>query len=96
MVVVVVAGSASSAATFPFEVAQKRLMVGAIAGRKTTPRNMADAFQIIFNEEGVRGFYRGIGVSSLKVMPSSGLSWMFYEKFKKVFHVDDDDDTSPH
>jgi solute carrier family 25 phosphate transporter 23/24/25/41 len=71
-------------------------MVGAIAGRKTTPRNMADAFQIIFNEEGVRGFYRGIGVSSLKVMPSSGLSWMFYEKFKKVFHVDDDDDTSPH
>jgi solute carrier family 25 phosphate transporter 23/24/25/41 len=54
---------------------------------------MADAFQIIFNE-GVRGFYRGIGVSSLKVMPSSGLSWMFYEKFKKVFHVDDD--TSPH
>jgi hypothetical protein len=28
------------------------------------------------------------------VMPSSGLSWMFYEKFKKVFHVDDD--TSPH
>jgi hypothetical protein len=55
---------------------------------------MADAFQIIFNEEGVRGFYRGIGVSSLKVMPSSGLSWMFYEKFKKVFHVDDD--TSPH
>jgi hypothetical protein len=68
-------------------------MVGGIAGRKTTPRNMADAFQIIFNE-GVRGFYRGIGVSSLKVMPSSGLSWMFYEKFKKVFHVDDD--TSPH
>jgi hypothetical protein len=55
---------------------------------------MADAFQIIFNEEGVRGFYRGNGVGSLKVMQSSSLSWMLYEKFKKVFHVDDD--TSPH
>lgn len=81
------AGLVSSAVTFPLEVARKRLMVGSVAGR-STPRNFGHTMKIILQEEGVRGFYRGISASCLKVMPASGLSWMCYEKCKEVLHVD--------
>lgn len=82
-----VAGLASSAATFPLEVVRKRIMVGAVAGR-LAPRNVSHMVQVILEEEGLRGFYSGIGASCLKVMPASGLSWMCYEKCKEVLHVD--------
>lgn len=81
------AGLASSAATFPFEVVRKRMMVGAVVGKRT-PRNFGHTVQLILEEEGVRGLYQGIAASSLKVMPASGLSWMFYEKCKQLLHVD--------
>ncbi|KAK8641675.1 hypothetical protein V6N13_011057 [Hibiscus sabdariffa] len=76
------AGFTASTISFPLEVARKRLMVGALQGK--CPPNMVAALADIIRDEGVKGLYRGWGASCLKVMPSSGITWMFYEAWKDI------------
>ncbi|KAA8541524.1 hypothetical protein F0562_022676 [Nyssa sinensis] len=75
-------GFTASTISFPLEVARKRLMVGTLQGR--CPPHMAAALSEIIREEGLMGLYRGWGASCLKVMPSSGITWMFYEAWKDI------------
>ncbi|KAL1814286.1 probable mitochondrial adenine nucleotide transporter BTL1 isoform X2 [Daucus carota subsp. sativus] len=75
-------GFTASTISFPLEVARKRLMVGTLQGR--CPPNMAAALSEIIKHEGVLGLYRGWGASCMKVMPSSGITWMFYEAWKDI------------
>ncbi|XP_050102602.1 probable mitochondrial adenine nucleotide transporter BTL1 [Malus sylvestris] len=79
------AGFTASTISFPLEVARKRLMVGALQGK--CPPRMAAALSEVIREEGLRGLYRGWGASCLKVMPSSGITWMFYEAWKDILLV---------
>lgn len=75
-------GLTASTLSFPLEVARKRLMVGALRGK--CPPHMAAALSEIVREEGFGGLYRGWSASCLKVMPSSGITWMFYEAWKDI------------
>ncbi|XP_030551217.1 probable mitochondrial adenine nucleotide transporter BTL1 isoform X2 [Rhodamnia argentea] len=78
-------GFTASTISFPLEVARKRLMVGALQGK--CPPHMAGALAEVIREEGLIGLYRGWGASCLKVMPSSGITWMFYEAWKDILVV---------
>ncbi|KAJ4719069.1 Mitochondrial carrier protein [Melia azedarach] len=80
------AGLTASTISFPLEVARKRLMVGALQGK--CPPHMAGALSEVIHEEGLMGLYRGWGASCLKVMPSSGITWMFYEAWKDILLSD--------
>lgn len=60
-------------------------MVGAMQGK--CPPHMAAALSEVIREEGFLGLYRGWGASCLKVMPSSGITWMFYEAWKDILLV---------
>ncbi|KAF7135425.1 hypothetical protein RHSIM_Rhsim08G0250800 [Rhododendron simsii] len=75
-------GFTAGTISFPLEVARKRLMVGALEGK--CPPNMAAALAEVIRERGLLGLYRGWGASCLKVAPSSGITWMFYEAWKDV------------
>ncbi|KAL6996093.1 hypothetical protein U1Q18_006230 [Sarracenia purpurea var. burkii] len=79
-------GFTASTISFPLEVARKRLMVGALKGK--CPPHMAAALSEVIREEGLVGLYRGWGASCLKVMPSSGITWMFYEAWKDFLLVE--------
>ncbi|PSS18193.1 Mitochondrial adenine nucleotide transporter like [Actinidia chinensis var. chinensis] len=79
-------GFTASTISFPLEVARKRLMVGALQGK--CPPHMAAALSEVVREEGLMGLYRGWGASCLKVMPSSGITWMFYEAWKDLLLVE--------
>lgn len=79
-------GFTASTISFPLEVARKRLMVGALRGK--CPANMAAALAEVVRDEGLLGLYRGWGASCLKVMPSSGITWMFYEAWKDILLAD--------
>lgn len=81
-----ISGLTSSTISFPLEVARKRLMVGALQGK--CPPNMAAALAEVVREEGIMGLYRGWGASTLKVMPNSGITWMFYEAWKDILLVE--------
>ncbi|XP_030500024.1 probable mitochondrial adenine nucleotide transporter BTL1 [Cannabis sativa] len=80
-----VSGLTASTISFPLEVARKRLMVGALHGK--CPPNMVAALSEVIKEQGIMGLYRGWGASCLKVMPSSGITWMFYEAWKDILLV---------
>ncbi|MED6107274.1 hypothetical protein PIB30_012672 [Stylosanthes scabra] len=85
LVIGALAGFTASTISFPLEVARKRLMVGALQGK--CPPNMAAALSEVIREEGLKGLYRGWAASCLKVMPSSGITWMFYEAWKDILVV---------
>ncbi|XP_008801407.1 probable mitochondrial adenine nucleotide transporter BTL1 [Phoenix dactylifera] len=86
LIIGALSGFTASTISFPLEVARKRLMVGALQGR--CPAHMAAALSEVIREEGLLGLYRGWGASCLKVMPSSGITWMFYEAWKDILLVD--------
>lgn len=75
-------GFTAGTISFPLEVARKRLMVGALEGK--CPPHMAAALAEVIRERGLLGLYRGWGASCLKVAPSSGITWMFYEAWKDI------------
>ncbi|PON79545.1 Mitochondrial carrier protein [Trema orientale] len=85
LVIGALAGLTASTISFPLEVARKRLMVGALQGK--CPPHMAAALSEVVKERGILGLYRGWGASCLKVMPSSGITWMFYEAWKDILLV---------
>ncbi|TVU05120.1 hypothetical protein EJB05_48271 [Eragrostis curvula] len=82
LVIGAISGLTASTISFPLEVARKRLMVGALQGK--CPPHMIAALAEVFQEEGFKGLYRGWAASSLKVMPTSGITWMFYEAWKDL------------
>ena len=45
---------------------------------------MIAALAEVVQEEGFKGLFRGWAASSLKVMPTSGVTWMFYEAWKDI------------
>ncbi|KAI3455744.1 hypothetical protein Pfo_012407 [Paulownia fortunei] len=79
-------GLTASTISYPLEVARKRLMVGALWGK--CPPHMAAALSEVVREDGLMGLYRGWAASCLKVMPSSGITWMFYEAWKDILLVE--------
>ncbi|KAL4341919.1 hypothetical protein GQ457_08G000340 [Hibiscus cannabinus] len=84
------AGAISSSATFPLEVARKHMQVGALHGRQVY-KNVVHALASILEQEGMRGLYKGLGPSCMKLVPAAGISFMCYEACKRIL-VDKDDD----
>ncbi|XP_062192872.1 probable mitochondrial adenine nucleotide transporter BTL1 [Phragmites australis] len=82
LVIGAISGLTASTISFPLEVARKRLMVGALQGK--CPPHMIAALAEVFQEEGFKGLYRGWVANSLRVMPTSGITWMFYEAWKDL------------
>lgn len=85
------AGAVSSTATFPLEVARKHMQVGAVSGRQVYS-NVLHALASILEEEGVRGLYRGLGPSCVKLVPAAGISFMCYEACKKILVEREEDE----
>ncbi|KAL6642952.1 hypothetical protein ACP70R_021133 [Stipagrostis hirtigluma subsp. patula] len=65
----------------PVDVVSQRLMVQAPGGRY---RGGADAFRKILLADGVRGLYRGFGVSVLTYAPSSAAWWASYATAQRL------------
>ena len=76
----------ASTATFPHE----RLRVYAQDNRGA-PLTLRSLVSKIWVEEGVLGFYRGMGVNLLRVVPSCVISFTIYELFIHYVGVWDDD-----
>jgi hypothetical protein len=57
------------------------VQVGALKGR-VLYKGTLDALRGITKERGLKGLYRGLGPSCLKLMPATSLSFMCYEALK--------------
>ncbi|KAE9400378.1 mitochondrial carrier [Gymnopus androsaceus JB14] len=84
------AGAVAAAVTTPLDVAKTMLQT---RGTSHDPeirnvRGMSDAFRIIWNRDGFRGFSRGLTPRVLTTVPSSALCWLSYEFFKAAIRTD--------
>lgn len=82
-----VAASASSAVTYPLEVARRQMqlsLTGALA-KKSTIGVILDIYQ----HEGILALYRGLGLTWLKLIPAAGISFVCYETARLALQIDD-------
>ena len=79
------AGAVAGAVTTPLDVAKTLLQTrGTSADAEIRHANgMKDAFRIIWQRDGLKGFARGLAPRVLTFMPSNALCWLSYEFFSK-------------
>lgn len=81
----------ASIATYPHEVLRTRLQMvperaasGAQSNRYT---GFVQAIQLIARQEGIHGFYKGMGVNLVRTVPNSGLTILTYEVIMHYFNT---------
>lgn len=80
------AGLVSQTASYPLEVIRRRMQVGGAVGdgRRAT---MTQTARKIFLERGLRGFYVGLAVGYIKIIPMTATSFYVYERGKWIFGI---------
>ena len=65
--------------TYPYQVVRARLQM---YDAETTYKSARDVVVQVWNQEGWGGFYKGLGPNLLRVMPSTCVTFLVYEKTK--------------
>ncbi|KAK4617526.1 Mitochondrial carrier protein LEU5 [Fulvia fulva] len=81
-----VAGFVSQTVSYPLEVIRRRMQVGGVVGdgHRLT---MIEVARSITRERGFRGFFTGLGIGYVKVVPMAATSFYVYERMKVVFGI---------
>lgn len=76
-----VAGLVSQSSAYPLEVIRRRMQVGGAVGNghRLTVRDTA---RMIFKERGIKGFWVGLTIGYVKVVPMVAVSFYVYERGK--------------
>ena len=74
------AGIIAQTACYPLDTVRRRMQ---IAGKHYT--STANAFVTIAQQEGMRGFYKGMSANALKVVPNNAIRFAAYELLKSYF-----------
>merc|ERR1712004_67851 len=72
-------------AVFPADVIKSRVQVFRSSEQKPS---FVGIFREIYNSEGAKGLYRGLGPTLLRTMPATGALFLAYESTKKIFQND--------
>jgi solute carrier family 25 folate transporter 32 len=78
-------------ATYPYQVIRSRLQT--YESEKRFGKGIKGVMERIWREDGVKGFYRGLGPNIVKVLPSTWATFLVYENVKyylSVWAADDD------
>lgn len=80
------AGMFSQTAAYPFEVIRRRMQVGGAlsTGAKLTFRNTT---RLIFKESGFKGYFVGLSIGYMKVIPMTACSLFVYERCKLLLSI---------
>ena len=80
------AGFVSQTLSYPLEVIRRRMQVGGVVGdgHRLT---MAEVARNIIREKGYRGFYVGLTIGYVKVVPMAATSFYVYERMKVLFGI---------
>jgi len=80
------AGMVSQTASYPLEVIRRRMQVGGAVGDGHR-LGMAEITGKIYRESGARGFWVGLTIGYLKVVPMVAVSFFIYERMKVALGV---------
>ncbi|KAI9683604.1 MAG: hypothetical protein M1829_004908 [Trizodia sp. TS-e1964] len=81
-----VAGIVAQTASYPLEVLRRRMQVGGVVGDGHRLR-MGETARLILRERGLRGFWVGLGIGFLKVVPMTATSFFVYERLKAALEI---------
>jgi solute carrier family 25 protein 16 len=81
------AGMLAQASAYPFEVIRRRMQVGGVANKSGEFHGLSYTAKQIFKERGFRGFYVGLGIGFLKVIPMFACSFYVYERCKQYLLI---------
>ena len=73
----------SQTAAYPLEVTRRRMQVGGAVGDGHR-LGMGETTATIWRERGWRGFFVGLGIGYVKVVPMVAVSFFVYERGKVV------------
>lgn len=77
-----ISGTVAASACYPLDTVRRRMQM-----KGKTYDNMFHALRTIGATEGIRGFYRGWVVNTLKVAPMSAIRFVSYEALKQLLGV---------
>lgn len=80
------AGLISQTASYPLEVIRRRMQVGGAVGDGRRLR-IGETAGTIFKERGFRGFFVGLTIGYVKVVPLAAVSFYTYERMKLVLGI---------
>lgn len=81
-----VAGLVSQTASYPLEVIRRRMQVGGAVGDGHRMR-IGETARLIMKERGLRGFWIGLTIGYVKVVPLAATSFFVYERLKTYLGV---------
>ncbi|EFY98206.2 mitochondrial carrier protein LEU5 [Metarhizium robertsii ARSEF 23] len=81
-----VAGMISQTSSYPLEVIRRRMQVSGAVGDGHRMR-LGETARLIFQERGFRGFFVGLTIGYVKVIPMVAVSFYTYERMKLVFGI---------
>lgn len=81
-----VSGAVSQTVSYPLEVIRRRMQVGGAVGDGHRLR-IGETAGLIFKERGIAGFFVGLSIGYMKVVPLAAVSFYTYEKMKTVFGI---------
>ena len=81
-----IAGLISQTASYPLEVIRRRMQVSGAVGDGHRMR-LRETARLIFREKGMRGFFVGLTIGYVKIIPMSAISFYTYERMKLVFGI---------
>jgi solute carrier family 25 (mitochondrial carrier protein), member 16 len=76
-----VAGLVSQTSAYPLEVIRRRMQVGGAVGDGHR-LHVAETARMIFRERGIAGFWIGLSIGYVKVVPMVAVSFYVYERGK--------------
>lgn len=82
------AGSAAQTVSYPFEVVRRRMQVGGLTN--ADPRawlGFGETVRKVWSAQGWRGFYVGLGIGYVKVVPMTATSFAVWQWGKRLLGV---------
>ncbi|KAH9464697.1 hypothetical protein Pst134EB_004216 [Puccinia striiformis f. sp. tritici] len=76
-----IAGMAAQTVSYPLEIIRRKMQVGGPLSHRT----ISQTAQLIFNTQGFRGFFIGLSIGYLKVIPMTAISFVTWSKLKVRF-----------
>ncbi|KAL2864476.1 coenzyme A transporter [Aspergillus lucknowensis] len=81
-----VAGLISQTSSYPFEVIRRRMQVGGVVGDGRR-LGIAETARKIWMERGFRGFWIGLTIGYMKIIPMTATGFFVYERLKWSFGI---------
>lgn len=79
-----ISGLCAQTASYPFEVVRRRMQVSGETGNKIS---MLQTFKSVYTTRGLRGFFVGLTIGYMKVVPMFACSFYVYERMKLLLSI---------